>query len=218
MNASITCQCGKIEIAFTSKSPRISTECCCNHCFARVKYLYALGGSNVPQKPLLASKWDNKVQILKGREFLHYYKLTKETLVINIASSCCHTFLLGRHPCYDTNCVTTSSDFPIWKNAEMPFIASSRWFSNQWRPEHLAQHPPLIGIWVNELDNSITGDKGWEPVFKTHLDSMNRAIPTDAEGETFDQIIDSIGKEKLAVISETKYAAIVKQKCVPFSE
>lgn len=201
MNASITCKCGNVELGFTSRSPRVTTECCCNHCFSRVQYLQKLGGPKVSSKPLLASKWDNKVRVIKGRENLHIYKLTEHTQVINIASSCCYTFLLGRHPGYDTNCVTTSSDFPIWKNADRPFSASSRWFSNQWTSERLKHYPPLIGIWVNELDNSITGEKGWEAVFKTHMEMMDQRIPMNAVGETFDEIVESIGHEKVIITS-----------------
>jgi hypothetical protein len=201
VDASITCQCGKVELGFTSTSPRISTECCCNHCFARVEYLHSLGGPKVPSRPLLASKWDNKIRVIKGREHLYVYKLTEKTLVINIASSCCNTFLLGRHAGYDANCVTTSSDFPIWKNADTPFQVSSRWFSNQWTAERLQQYSSLIGIWVNESDNSITGDKGWEEVFEKHMEKMNSRIPMDAVGESFDQIVASIGHENVIITS-----------------
>lgn len=201
MNASITCHCGKVELGFTARRPRVSTECCCNHCYARVEYLHTLGGPKVPSKPLLASKWDNKVTVIRGRENLYVYKLTKKTLVFNVASSCCNTFLLGRHAGYDANCVTTSSDFPKWKNADTPFPATSRWFSNQWTSERLKQYQPLIGIWVDESDNSITGDKGWEAVFDKHLESMNREVSKDAVGETFDQIVASIGLENVITVS-----------------
>ena len=212
--ASITCRCGKVELKFpTSSSPRISTECCCNHCFQRVKYLEELGGPTVPDKPLLASKWDNKIEIVKGQNELFAYKLSPETLVTNIASNCCKTFLLGRHSGYDGNCVTTSSNFPIFHNVEKEenMIPSSRWFVNQWSSERLAKYPSkLVGIWVNDDDGSIVGEEGWEEIFKIHQAKMQAEIPTTddddddgVEGLSFDEILDTIiGKGNIRIVSK----------------
>jgi hypothetical protein len=201
--ASITCRCGTVKLQFPSNTPRVSTECCCNHCFARVKYLEDLGGPKVPSKPLLASKWDNKVKIISGRDKLQVYKMTSETMVTNISSTCCHTFLLGRHPGYDANCVTTSSDFPVFKDAEN-IVAASRWYPNQWDKDRLSKYDDddkLIGIWVQEEDGSIVGEDGWEDVFKAQIESMEREIPEGAEGQTFDQIIDSVGRDNIKIVS-----------------
>jgi hypothetical protein len=162
-----------------------------------------LGGPKVPSKPLLASKWDNKVKIISGRDKLHVYKMNSETLVINISSTCCHTFLLGRHPEYDANCVTTSSDFPVFKDAENR-VAASRWFPNQWDKERLSKYDDdkLIGIWVQEEDGLMVGEDGWEDVFKAQIESMTREIPEGAEGETFDQIVDSVGQDNITIVSD----------------
>ncbi len=199
--ASFSCCCGKVQIKLTTRTPRVSTECCCNHCFARVQYLAGLGGPSVPEKPLLNSKWDNRVSIVNGGDCLYAFKLTHETQVINIASTCCHTFLLGRHSGYDANCVTTCSDFPIWNNVDLPFDASSRWFSNQWEPERLARYSSLVGIWVDESDGSIHGDTGWEEVLEKHMECMHREIQQDSQGETFDKLLDSIGRDKIVVVN-----------------
>jgi hypothetical protein len=196
--ASITCRCGKVKLQFPSTCPRVSTECCCNSCFARVQHLQYLGGpSVVGSKPLLNSKWDNRVKVVSGRDQLYVYKMNTETMVTNIASSCCHTFLLGRHSEYDANCVTTASDFCIFLNAEN-LVPSSRWFSNQWTPERLSMFDKLVGIWVQE-DGSLTGEDGWEKVVQEHLESIQREIPKGVEGETFDEIVDSIGRENIIV-------------------
>ena len=201
--ASITCRCGKVKIQFTSKSPRVSTECCCNHCFARVECLEALGGPSVSKdQPLLASKWDDRVKFVKGStENLIAYKIDPTTQVTNIASKCCHTFLLGKHSVYDNNCVTTSSDFPTF-SGEPNLEPSSRWFSNQWSKERLSKCRPLVGIWVNEEDGSLVGEEGFEDVLKMHLASMGRPIKQGAEGITFDEIIASIGKDKIQIMSK----------------
>lgn len=206
-SASISCRCGNVEIQFTARKPRLSTECCCNHCYVRTRYLERLGGPSVPTRPLLTSKWEDRVTIIKGRDYLFCYKVTPKTLVYNVASSCCYTFLLGRHSVYDAQCVTTSTDFPIWKNADLPFRASSRWFSNQWGTERLAQYPPLTGIWVKEIDGSITGDPGWESVVERHMATINQEISEDvSSGETFDSIVESIGRDHIIIIPEEQKA------------
>jgi hypothetical protein len=198
--ASIACRCSKVKIQFTSASPRVSTECCCDHCFARVQCLEALGGPNVStNEPLLASKWDDKVTILEGREHLFVYKMNRTTQVTNIAASCCHTFILGKHSVYDANCVTTSSDFPIFSNQEN-MESSTRWFSNQWGPERLSKCQQLIGIWVKD-DGTIAGEEGFEDVLKAHLASTERPISKGAEGESLQEIVASIGTDTIRIMS-----------------
>jgi hypothetical protein len=56
----------------------------------------------------------------------------------------------------------------------------------------------LVGIWVQE-DGSLTGEDGWEKVVQEHLESIQREIPKGVEGETFDEIVDSIGRENIIV-------------------
>ena len=199
----MSCRCGKLKIQFTSKSPKVSTECCCDHCFARVQCLEAVGGPSVnTDQPLLASKWDDKIKFVKGGiDDLKSYKMNPSTQVTNIASKCCHTFLLGKHSVYDTNCVTTSSDFPIFEG-DPNLEPSSRWFSNQWPKERLAKcSRRLVGIWVNEEDGSLVGEPGFEDVLNNHLASIERPIQEGTEGVSFDEIITSIGKDKVQIIS-----------------
>jgi len=202
--ATISCRCGKVELQFPSKTPRVSTECCCNSCRQRVEYLADMGGPIVPKKPLLTSKWDNRVEIVSGKDLLFAYKLNPETMVLNIASSCCKTFLLGRHEEYDGNCVTTSSEFPVFHNAE-GMVPVSRWFVNQWDKDRLEKcDRSLIGIWVNEDgDGSLTGEEGWEDVFQAQQACIQREIPPDAKGLTFDEIIDEIiGRDNVGIVSQ----------------
>jgi len=206
--ASISCRCGTVQLQFPSRQARVSTECCCNHCFQRVQYLEELGGPKVAtNKPLLASKFDNRITILQGTpDNFMVYKLKADSLVLNIASTCCHTFLLGRHPGYDANCVTTSSDFPIFNESvdKTSLIPSSRWFANQWSPEQLAPHPRIMGIWVNEEDGSLQGEEGWEDVFAVHKAAMEGDIPPNAKGQTFDELVEWIGgRDKIRVAYPT---------------
>lgn len=201
--ASISCRCGDVVIHFTCDTPRVTTECCCNHCFARVRHLEELGGPKIlsNDKPLLNTKWDNKLIVEKGREKLFAYKMTPKTMVLNIASSCCHTFLLGRNSVYDANCVTTGDDFPAFSDNTKTLRPSSRWFSNQWGSERLSKLDYVIGIWVNEKDGSLVGEDGWEKVLAVHMTAMQSDIRPHATGETFEQIIESIGVDNIKIVS-----------------
>jgi len=203
----ISCRCSSVAIRLNSVSPRVSTECCCDHCFARVKYLVGRGGPSIPSinKPLVNSKWDNAFVVEKGRELLFAYKMTKETGVYNIASTCCFTFLFGRNDQYDANCVTTCDCFPLFDDSFEKIEASSRWFSNQWSSERLSKLPNLIGIWVND-DGSLLGDNGWESVFAKMQSAMNSDIKIrndfKASVESFDQLIQAIGNVIIVTSTE----------------
>jgi hypothetical protein len=191
--ASLSCHCGKVKLRLTSKSPRVSTECCCNSCFRRVKCLQDLGGPPVEMdKPIVCIKWDNRVIVEQGSDHLMAYKLTPDTKMVNIASSCCHTFLLGRNAEYDAHCFTTNQGPPVYNQHYVEIPPSSRWFSSQWSQERLDKLEPLIGIWVDG-DGNLTGEDGWEPVFEKQMQAMNAAIPSDSKGETFEQVLESLG-------------------------
>ena len=128
------------------------------------------------------------------------------TQVTNIASSCCHTFMLGKHSVYDANCVTTSSDFPIFAG-ETNMEPSSRWFSNQWDEERLSKcSRQLVGIWVNEDDGTLVGDDGYEDVLKAHLACMERPIKqedgdTRGQSMSFNDIVDKIGRDRVKIMN-----------------
>jgi hypothetical protein len=156
-----------------------------------------MGGPPVhPDQPIGNLKWDNRVVVEQGRDHLMAYKLSPETKVFNIASACCHTFLLGRNAEYDAHCVTTNQDTPVYDSNYEEVAPSSRWFSNQWSREKKESLPPLVGIWVGE-DGNWMGDDGWEPVLEKHMEAMNAPLPPNADGETFDQVLGSLDPPRI---------------------
>lgn len=158
--------------------------------------LQEMGGPAVNQdKPIINMKWDNRVTIEQGRDHLMVYKLSPETKVFNVASSCCHTFLLGRNAEYDANCLTTNQQSPVYDKDYVEIPPSSRWFSNQW-PTAINPLQPLVGIWVGE-DGNLIGEDGWEAVFEAHMQVMNAPTPSTAKGETFDQLLGSLDPPKI---------------------
>lgn len=131
-----------------------------------------------------------------------YKVVNPQTKVMNIASKCCRTFLLGRQPEYDANCVTVQAEHAVYCNvAEGSIKPRARFFTNQWSKERLSKYKPLVGIWVDE-SGSITGEEGWEDTFKDQVESMQRAIPTDANGVSFQDIWDEISKGGISIASE----------------
>jgi hypothetical protein len=200
---SIKCNCGKVQLKFPTHAPRVSTECCCNHCRQRLEYLARLGGPSVPDAPLVASKWPNCIEIISGEDLLFAYRLNPTTKLINIASSCCYTFLLGRHAEYDTNCVTTQAETAVYCDlTEGSIQPYARFFSNQWSPERIQKcERKLIGIWVDETTGEIVGEKGYKELFEAHIESVSRPIPSDAVGATFDDILEKLGRENIVIVS-----------------
>ena len=203
--ATMSCRCGKVLLQLSTSSPRVSTECCCDSCFDRVQFLEDRGGPSVNKDmPIINMKWDNWVEVVKGRDQLWAYKLAPETHVLNIASKCCHTFLLGRNDDYDANCLTTNESAPLYGKSYQRIPPSSRWWVNQWSQEQRAKLMPLVGIWVNEQGN-LAGDEGWKPVFDKQVAAMNAPITIqNGAGETFEQVLQSTGS--IQIVSKLKHS------------
>lgn len=180
----------------------MSTECCCDHCHNRLRFLTSIGGPDTPDCPKVASKWDNCMQIISGRDKMFAFKVNPDTKVMNIASKCCKTFLLGRQPEYDASCVTVQAEHAIYCNLEEGSIEPhARFFTNQWSRERLSKYKPMVGIWVNEA-GSITGENGWEEIFKNQVENMRKAIPDDAVGISFEELWNELSKEGVVIASE----------------
>lgn len=142
------------------------------------------------------------------------YKLTSHSNVLNIASSCCYTFLLGRNDEYDANCVTTTivdeddddGVGPVWGEKYEFIEPSSRWFINQWSDEQrakLLQRKSMVDIWF-DADGTMNGSTGWNTTFERHVAAMNAPIELGyaaKTGETFDQILQSCNGT-VVVVSE----------------
>lgn len=62
----------------------------------------------------------------------------------------------------------------------------------------------LTGIWVNPQTWSLTGDPGWEAVFEKQKACLDRPIPQDVIGETFDDTVESIGRNNILIVSDAE--------------
>jgi hypothetical protein len=59
----------------------------------------------------------------------------------------------------------------------------------------------MVGIWINEA-GSITVENGWEEIFKNQVENMQRAIPDDAVGISFEELWNELSKEGVVIASE----------------
>jgi len=50
----------------------------------------------------------------------------------------------------------------------------------------------------------VTGEEGWEEIFAAHKKSMDKEIPASVQGETFDDILRSIGCVRIVSSGQTE--------------
>jgi hypothetical protein len=121
------------------------------------------------------------------------YKLNHATLLINIASTCCHTYLVGRHSAYHGNAVMTMADAPVFTGLDDSRNKSLRWFVRDWDPDKLSVLPKMTTMWIQE-DGTPMGDcDGWEAIFQGDVASLQAPILEGTEGESFDELVESLG-------------------------
>ena len=76
--------------------------------------------------------------------------------------------------------------------------AHARFFANQWSKDRLSKYSSLTGIWVDD-SGSITGEDGWEDIFKAQVDAMQRPISDSAEGISFEEIWHEISEKGVTI-------------------
>ena len=134
IGATLTCNCGETILRFDTRTPRAVVECCCDDCHARLQYCAKLGGPALEHgiyertRPVRLVYFDNRLSVLKGRDNLRFFKLTPNSGVVNMFSSCCHTFLLKENVRYQGTVVaaieqvrqqlfyTFAHNFHSWNN------------------------------------------------------------------------------------------------------
>lgn len=150
----------------------------------------------MPSHPLRVKTLDNHLVFVQGKDKLQLYKTTKDTLLINMASTCCNTYLIGRHSGYHySGSLATMADFCKYQNLDDSSQPTSRWFTNKWTPERLSQYEKLPALWVNEEDGSLEADfEGWQEVFQAQVAALQVPVPEDAHapGETFEDVVEHV--------------------------
>jgi hypothetical protein len=145
---------------------------------------------------------DNKFDVVKGRDDLYLYKLSKDSNVINVASKCCNTYLLCRHSQYHVSSVGTSPESATITGADKQKPVG-RFNSNLLDEDELSKIERIPGLWLNKDGSGFTGDVGWEEALGAYLSGNRGDIPDGAKGETFDELVDYIGQETIVVVDNS---------------
>lgn len=203
--ATLSCQCGQVEILFSSTlKPKTHHECCCSDCRKRLTFLQSKGGPAVPSKPNLTVKTlDNKFVVVKGKENLYLYKLTRDSQLVNMACSCCHTFLMARHGAYHgSGTVAIMADVAVLNNIDNISKPLARWFTNMCTDEDLEGLDASIPhLWVTS--EGVTGNvDNWAQIFEAQTSAIMVPVPDDGrDGGTFEDIVEHIGKDKIIIVN-----------------
>ena len=110
--STLRCNCGKTTIKLATTTPRTKTVCCCEDCYDRVNVLHERYGgpkARSPDLPALFCTFDNSLVIESGD--VMFFKVTpvERPSPVNMASTCCHTYLMGYFEMYHHNCVAVNS-------------------------------------------------------------------------------------------------------------
>jgi hypothetical protein len=201
--ASIHCMCGEVEIKFTSQCPRVAIEACDNQAFNKVRFLAEMGEYEIPEKfPVLVYYFENRMFVVKGVEKLCFYKLIAEANIVNMYASCCHTFLMSRHPLFGQTAVSVlaSEDYrSCFTNIvhQKPIL---RFFGNQLPEEERQQLNHDIPDLSRDAKDAMKGDRdGWEGVLHEFLAKVSVPIVEGLEGKSFEQILEDSGESVLVL-------------------
>jgi hypothetical protein len=188
--ASIHCRCGAVQILFTSKSPRAAVECCDKQSYNNLKFLAQMGDYELPEKfPVLVYFFDNKLVVVKGIENLSFFKLIVESNLVNMYSSCCHTFLMSRNPAFAHSTVSVHGDRSYLSNVvhQKPTL---RFFPDQLSEDDRTQLVHRIpGVWKDTKDRFRGDCDGWEEVYREFLENVAAPIAENQEGLPIEEIL-----------------------------
>ena len=213
IGATLTCNCGDTILRFDTRTPRAVVECCCDDCHARLQYCAKLGGPALEHgiydrtRPVRLVYFDNRLSVVKGRDNLRFFKLTSSSGVVNMYTSCCHTFLLKENVRYQGTVVAAiEQDYGNDDNADLALEdhqprpvqhrhnlqhveyqdAMLRTFPNDWLLDHVSYLKPLPSVWFDEAGNVVGQPKGsWEETFDEYMDKVTAKIPPMMAGVEF---------------------------------
>jgi hypothetical protein len=201
--ASIHCFCGEVQIKFTSQCPRVAIESCDDQAFNKIRFLANMGEYEIPEKfPVLAYYFDNRLVVAKGIEKLCFYKLIAEANIVNMYTSCCHTFLMSRHPLFGQTAISVlaSEDYRSRFTDITHQKPILRFFGNQLSEEERKQliHHDIPDL-CRDAKDAMKGDRdGWEIVYNDFFQRVSAPI-AENQGHSFDDILEQTGEPILVL-------------------
>jgi hypothetical protein len=195
--------CGEVEIKFTSQCPRVAIETCDEQAFNKVRFVAEMGEYEIPEKfPILVYCFENRLVVVKGVEKLGFYKLIAEANIVNMYASCCHTFLMCRHPLFGQTAVSVlaSEDYRSRFTNIIHQRPILRYFSNHLPEEERQQLNNDIPDLCRDAKDAMKGNiVGWEGVLHEFLTKVSAPIVEDLEGKSFEEILVDNGEPILVL-------------------
>lgn len=157
-------------------------------------------------RPVTIRYFDNRLSVVKGRSNLKFFKLKPGSGVVNMATTCCNTFMLKENVRYEGTVVAAiDQDYGNDDNADLPLedhqprpvqhrhnLANVepqdpiiRTFPNDWLPEHVSFLKPMPSIWFDDGGNVVGQPNEWEATFDTYMERIMAKVPPMMAGIEF---------------------------------
>lgn len=192
--ATVTCKCGEVKFQFpTSSTPRVHSLCCCDDCQRRIQYLADKGGTPLDvEHPVEVANFEGQIKFVKGRTLLHFFKLSEETNMINVGSTCCHSFLCARNTDFHGNAVATLPQYAKVEHADKPLEFLT--FFKFWPNQDYKKPDGLIEFWKKDDgfdQGSFDGTEGFMEAIGTAMGSNAAPMSEKVDGAiTFDELVE----------------------------
>lgn len=193
-------------------------ECCDKQSYNNLKFLAQMGEYELLEKfPVLVYFFDNKLVVVKGIEKISYFKLVVESNLVNMYSSCCHTFLMSRNPTFAPSTVSVHGDRSYLTNIvhQKPTL---RFFPDQLSEEDQRQLVHRIpGVCRTAKDRFRSDCDGWEEVYHEFLEHVSAPIAENQEGQSIEEILQE-NSEPIFVLGwqSARFArkTVTKHECI----
>eukprot|EP01084_Bolivina_argentea_P244499 409575_1 len=131
-HGSLQCKCGKVKIGLQEGRLRTRLECLCCDCRERIVCCTDDNKDNNPGVQDIidckkgADNWYIANSLIISNEtktLIDFFKLRKDSFMINMKTTCCGQYICAIHPNYQENVVVTSPDGPnitLAKNYQIP--------------------------------------------------------------------------------------------------
>mmetsp|Transcript_30790 Transcript_30790/g.74485 ORF Transcript_30790/g.74485 Transcript_30790/m.74485 type:complete len:219 (-) Transcript_30790:397-1053(-) len=214
--STLRCNCGKTSIKLATTAPRTKTVCCCEDCFDRFNVLhthYEGPKAHSPDLPALFCTFDNSLVVESGD--VMFFKATplEQPSPINMASTCCHTYLMGYFEMYHHNCVAVNSPEREGSGVTIDGACCSDIGYNFMSFRHgrtqfddlLERQPQFKNVsefWFKGkgFEDGFDGTSNWEETLADVTTKLSQPIEQQPGGKTFDELLDERGGTKSIVI------------------
>lgn len=212
--ATIACKCGKCHISLSTTAPRVQTVCCCADCYNRFNVLHKQKDGPSPQNhnlPAILYSYENSMRIESGD--IYFYKLdVNNDRPVNVASTCCNTYMLGFYAPYHHNCVVVPSsetsgggkiinaDLSSIKPNFISFRNGKEQFNDLLDRQPYLNDTPEFWFKGDTVESGFDGTGEWEKSLGDTTAKLQKEIVGLEGGKSFDELLEERGGKDSIVI------------------